>query len=80
MCRKCFTVFERYLQIRETLLNNIHAVIMAPASAIPIDDNPTDGEPSRKGSAKDDSAISAKCCHLGEQPVPYIATSEPNRG
>lgn len=57
MCRKYFTKFERNLQIRETLLNNIHAVIMA---------NPTDGEASRKRPAKDDSAISAKRCDLWE--------------
>ena len=27
MCRKCFSMFERYLRIRETLLSNIHAAI-----------------------------------------------------
>ena len=73
MCRKCFSMFERYLRIRETLLSNIHAAITAPASAIPstpIDANLTDGEPSRKRPAEDDSAISAKRCRLGEQPLP----------
>ena len=71
MCKKCFSMFERYLWIKEALLNTIHATILAPASAIPS--TPIDvshGDPSRKRPAEDDSANSAKRCRLGEQPVP----------
>ena len=35
MCKKCFSMFERYLRIKEAILNTIHATISAPASAIP---------------------------------------------
>jgi len=47
---------------------------MAPARVIPstaMNANSIDGEPSRKRLAKDDCVISAKNCHLGEQPVPF---------
>lgn len=71
MCKKCFSMFERYLRIKEAVLNTIHATISAPTSAIPS--TPIDAshrDPSRKRPAEDDSANSAKCCRLGEQPVP----------
>jgi len=81
MCRKCFLLFDRYLRLRESLLNNIHAVVTGGSSVIPCtsiniestsDLRPiTEDEPSRKRPADDDIAVPAKRCRLGESvPLP----------